>query len=282
MLDALAAVAKAFVYLGVLTAAGGVFAHASLGASNLPDGCPERLVRHGAVLVIVAAASAALLLIFRLGGQFDEPTLSAVFISGTGAATTFQLVGALLLLTPAVDDAPRSPTRLSNAVLLTASFAIHGHAATDGVLSGALALIHVSAVAWWVGSLCLLRAACHGLDQQRVATLLQRFSGFALKVVAALAAAGLTLLIALVDLEDEPWRSPYGQVIAMKLVLVIVVLALAGYNRWRLTPRLLAGDRAAVSELRAMVDRELLLIGAILIVTAILTTYTWPEALGDE
>jgi putative copper export protein len=282
MLDALAAAARALTYAGILTAAGAVFAQASLWQSVPANDPSRRHVRNGALLVIGAVLGGTFVLIFRLGGQFNEPILSAVFASGTGAALLFQLAGAALLLAPAAADDATSPIRLSNAALLTGSLAINGHAASAGLLPGILAFIHVSAAAWWVGSLLLLRAACRDSDPAAVADLVKRFSGLALKVIAALATAGLILLLALVDVAHSPWLTTYGQVIAMKLVLVAVVLALASYNRWRLSPRLYEGDRAAVPELRRMVDRELVVIGAILAVTAILTTFTAPESSEEQ
>jgi putative copper export protein len=56
---------------------------------------------------------------------------------------------------------------------------------------------------------------------------------------------------------------------------------LAAFNKWRLTPRLLAGDGRAAARLRRTIRFELLLGGAILAVTATFTTVTGPPALSD-
>jgi putative copper export protein len=230
----------------------------------------------GALVTIVAALGGALLLIFRLGGQFDEPTLSAVFLSGTGAAICFQLAGSLLILFAMGADNTHRTMRLSDAALAILSFAICGHAATAGGLEGLAAFVHVSAAAWWVGSLWLLRFACAHLELAMVAALVQRFSSIAMFLVGALVIAGLLLLVALVDFARHPLLKPYGQIFVVKLGVVVLVLGLASYNRFRLTPRLLAGDRTAVASLRQMINSELAAIGAILVSTAILTTYTSP------
>jgi putative copper export protein len=277
MLDALAAAARALLYAGVLTGAGAVFAEASLrGSLGAGVHFPAQVQLRGGLVTIIAALVGALLLIFRLGGQFDELTLSAVFLSATGAAICFQLAGTVLILVAMRRDNTDRSIRLSDAALVTLSFAICGHAATAGGLEGAAAFVHVSAAAWWVGSLWLLRFACVHQELAVVARLVRRFSSIALFLVGALVVAGLVLLVSLVDFARHPLLIPYGQVLVVKLGIVILVLGLASYNRFRLTPRLLAGDRTAVTSLQRMINAELVAIGAILATTAILTTYTAP------
>lgn len=277
MLEALAAAAKALLYLGVLYGAGAVFADASLrAAAGSAAASSAQRMRRGAQLTIAAALIAALLLVFRLGGEFDVPTLSAVFLSSYGAALCFQVAGSALVLVAIGEDATDRGMRWFDAALVTASFALCGHAADAGAFGTAVAWLHVSAAAWWVGSLCLLRHACGHLELPAIAALLRRFSGRALKVVAALVAAGGVLVITLLGFTRRPLASAYGQLLFLKIALALAVVGLAGYNRLQLTPRLLAGDQTAVGALRRTIDAELLIIGAVLITTAILTTYTSP------
>jgi hypothetical protein len=156
MLDALAAAVRALLYAGVLTGAGAVFAEASLrGALGTAVHFPAQVMRRAGLVTVVAVLVGALLLIFRLGGQFDEPTLSAVFLSNSGAAICFQLAGSILILVAMGEGNTDRAMRLLDAALVTMSFAICSHAATAGALEGAVALVHVSAAAWWVGSLWL-------------------------------------------------------------------------------------------------------------------------------
>ena len=277
MLDALAAAVKALLYAGVLTGAGAVFAEASLRRSlGAAVDFPARVMLRGGLVTVVATLVGALLLILRLGGQFDEPTLSAVFLSGSGAAICLQIAGSALTLVAMGEDNTDRAMRLLNAALATLSFAICGHAATAGSPEGAVAFVHVSAAAWWVGSLWVLRYACANLELAVVAGLVRRFSSIARFLIGALLIAGLTLLLALVDFARHPLITLYGQILVMKLGVVLLVLGLATYNRFRLTPRLLAGDRTAVASLQQMIDAELVAIGAIIAITAILTVYSSP------
>lgn len=276
MLDALAALAKTLLYAGILSGAGAVFAEATLRGSPDTAHFLAGVIRRCALLTMVACLAGDLLLILRLGGQFDEVTLSAVFSSSSGAATSLQLTGAVLLLTSAGSDSFARGIRLSHAALMTSSFAFNGHAAVIGLADGLVAFLHVSVASWWVGSLWLLRHACGRLAVVDVAQLVRRFSAIATSLIGGLAITGLVLIRVLVDFANDPWLLPYGQILAVKIGLVLVVLTLAGYNKLRLTPRLLVGDSTAAAALRRMIGAELALIGAILVVTVILTTYSSP------
>lgn len=276
MLDALAALTKTVLYAGLLSGAGAALADVSLQRGSETLFATSRIIQRGAIIAIIAALVGALLLAFRLGGQFDAPTLSAVFLSGSGAAISLQVAGCLLLLSATGSDKAARLTRLPNAMLALLSMAIYGHAATAGGQQAAIALVHVSIAAWWFGSLWILKAACTCLPLAEIGVLVQRFSSQALFLVGTLVLAGAVLLLMLVDVARQPWLSPYGRLFAIKLGWVALVLGLAAYNRFRLTPRLLAGDGTAVTAIRRVIDAELLVIGIVLATTAALVTYTSP------
>jgi putative copper export protein len=276
MLDALAAFLKALLYAGLLSCAGVVFAAVTLRSSaEIAHAC-VRIMRRGAIVAVSAAIAGALLLIARLGGQVDEVTLSAVFLSSSGAALCLQLTGAGLLLA-APDDPTAHLTRLSNAAIALLSFAFNGHAAVVGLTEGLVAFVHASAAAWWLGSLWLLQDACTQRERALVVKLVARFSAIASGLIGALAIAGLILIGVLVDFARVPPLGAYEQILAVKIVIVSGALGIAAYNRLRLTPRLLTGDSTAVPLLLRTIRVELFIIGVVLITTAILTTYTSPH-----
>lgn len=277
LLDALAALLKALIYTGVLSCAGGVFAQMTLRPPPNSTLALSQLTRRGAALTILAVLASAGCLFLRLGAAFDTATLSAVFLSSVGAAMCLQIAGAGLLLTGTTSDDSAGATQLSNAMVVTASFAFSGHAAANGFTTGIVAFLHVSLAAWWVGSLWVLRDACSGKESTAVAALLSRFSAIAFGLVGGLVIAGLLLIGALVEFDRDPWLSGYGQLLAVKIGIALVALTLAMYNKFRLTPRLQMGDLRAPHELRRMIGAELVCIALVLATTAILTTYTSPH-----
>ena len=277
MLDALAALLRALTYAGILSCAGAAFAQMTL---RFPPGSRPmllRLMQRGAVLTICATLTSAGCLLLRLGGGLDTTTLSAVFLSSVGAAICLQIAGSALLLSAAYDPSTTHAMQLSNAVLIAASFAFNGHAAAHGLVSGLVAFLHVSFAAWWFAALWILRDACTRLEITDVATLVTRFSAIAFGLVGGLVIAGLLLVGALVAFEDDPWLYGYGRLLAVKIVIAAVALALASHNKFRLTARVAAGDTLALRSLHTTIGAELVCIGAVLVVTAILTTYTSPH-----
>lgn len=275
MLDLLAAILKALLYAALLSCVGAVFASATLRTAGLRE-IAVRISRRGAMAVFAANIAGVIVLLLRLGGSFDSDTLSTVLSSSTGAALFMQITGAILLLTWQ-DDPTAHGARLAFAALMLLSFGFSGHASAVGPFEGLFAAVHVVAAAWWVGSLWLLRFACRHFDLAATSGVVNTFSALAVRIIAALAITGLLLIYVLADLSALPSLTPYEQNLVRKLVLVVGVLGLAAYNKYRLTPRLVNGDIDAQTTLRRSIDVELALIAAILIATAITTTYTSPH-----
>lgn len=279
MLDALAALVKALLYAGLLSCAGVVFAAATLRGVADFDSVTSWVMRRGAWLTLACSAAGAMLLVIRLGAGIDEATLSAVFLSSSGAALCLQFAGAALLLANAGDDSAHL-MRLGNAGIAMLSFAFNGHAATLGITQGLVAFVHAMAAAWWIGSLWLLLWACQSIDRAQAAQLVRRFSAIALGIVGGLVLAGTVLILILVDFERLSELAGYARWLAFKVALAVGVLGIATHNKFRLTPRLASGDALAAGELRQMIRAEMAVIGAVLLATAILTTYASPH-LGE-
>jgi len=264
------------LYAGFLSGVGVVLSSATLGDTGSDPAHAKLMTRRGLGLGVIACLVGVAILILRLGGQLDEVILSAVFASSTGAALVMQLVGAALVLAMP-DDAESQFIRLGGAALILLAFGFSGHAATAGPFQGLFASLHTAAAAWWIGSLWILRHTCER-DSLAVAThLVTRFSTLAVRVVGVLVVTGITLIYSLVDFSTFPALSDYQKNLLGKLALVVAVLSLATYNKFRLTPRLNEGDGTAQESLRRMIDFELIIIGAVLIATAVTTTYTSPH-----
>jgi putative copper export protein len=276
MLELLAALTKFFLYAGAFAGAGAAFASASLGrranggvAGNIP------IIRGGALLAAIAGLAAVAILILQLGGEFMGPAMSAVLSSPTGTALALQLAGAVLLLLFAGAGGLLQIAGLIGGGALLASFGVNGHAAAASPVAGFVAFLHVCAAAWWLGALFLLRPACSALAGADLVALVRRFSRIALVVVGAMVAAGLALVLVLVNFSHG--FTPYAQLLATKIALAALALGLAANNKLALTPQLGGEDRVARKALGQSIVFEIFLIAGVLATTAILTTYTSPH-----
>ena len=178
-------------------------------------------------------------------------------------------------------------------ILACATFGWMGHgAATDGAghaLHLAADIVHALAAAAWIGALVAF-AGLAAPRQQRaerlsaLATALQRFSPIGIGLVAALAVSGLVNAWYLAGADGgAALRDPYGQVLALKLVLFAAMLALAALHRQRSVPALAAWLEAdllprgdALASLRRSLLGEAVLGFAVLAVVAWLGTLPPP------
>jgi len=279
MLELLAAFVKLALYAGCLASAGTVLASASMKA-NLGD-VSERIsptIRMAAVTTLVAAIANVLVLIQRLGGEFSEPVVTAVLESPPAPAAMLQIAGALILIVFAGQNGSAFQLlRLLGAGGVLSSFAVNGHAPSVDMLSGTTAGLHVAAASWWLGALLLLGPACIRLRGDALVDLVRVFSRYAVAIVALLVAAGVLLILALVDFSSDAWFTPYAQLLSLKVVLAGTVLSLAVYNKLRLTPQLLDHDGPGRLLLRQSIGFELLVIAGVLTSSALLTTFTSPH-----
>ncbi|WP_136684832.1 copper resistance CopC/CopD family protein [Falsirhodobacter xinxiangensis] len=116
----------------------------------------------------------------------------------------------------------------------TASAAVAGHAATappQMLMRPAIAL-HVLAAALWIGALPVLAIA---LRTGGGAAALRRFSQMIPWGLGVLLASGCAIAVVQVEQPAALWATAYGRVLLAKLTLVAALLALALWNRHRLT-----------------------------------------------
>jgi copper transport protein len=107
-----------------------------------------------------------------------------------------------------------------------------------------------------------------------------RFSRLAVGAVAVLIVSGL--IMATLQLDGDfvaLFTTPYGQLLLLKLSLVALLLALATYNKFRLTPALTRGERGSVERLARAIRLEIAAVGLILTVTVLLGQSPPPRAL---
>jgi putative copper export protein len=219
------------------------------------------------LLIVSALASCAEILATAasmsgdMAGLFDLGLTRMILQAGEGRATLLRLIGlSLMVPAPAVRRPP--PWALIGALVAATSFAWmgHVHALAEPWLAASVLVLHLLGAAFWLGALMPLLMVSRGADVSRVAATAARFGASALVVVA------------------ELWTSGYGRLVLSKIVLVACLLALAALNHFRLTPGLIEGDGRALRALQKSIRFEIALAGAILIVTAAMTTVAGPAA----
>lgn len=163
---------------------------------------------------------------------------------------------------------------LFSAVVAGLALASSGHAsaAHPQWLMRSAVFLHASAIAAWVGALFPLALALRseaGMDA------LRRFSSGIVLVVAVLLLSGVVLAWVQVETPAALLATAYGRVLLAKLALVAFVFLLAGFNRWRLTRRVDAGDLPAARAMTRIIAIELAAL-VVILGTAALWRFTPP------
>jgi putative copper resistance protein D len=180
--------------------------------------------------------------------------------------------------------------------VICASFAWMGHGAatpgTAGLLHAASDIVHTLAAGVWIGALVvflILLVTDGGQPAEARHSLhaaLHAFSGVGSALVAVLVATGLINSWFVVGLAGLPrlLTTPYGQLLAIKLVLFLGMLGLAAANRFHLTPGLghalerRSPPLAAVAALRRSLVWETALSIAVIALVAWFGTLAPPSA----
>ena len=147
------------------------------------------------------------------------------------------------------------------------AFAASGHAGTAPPqwLSRPLVVVHgVMAVAWLGALVPLIRSVCARPGTTTDVSGLGWFSRWITPVVGGLLLSGLGLACLQLDRPADVWQTDYGQVLGVKLLLVLGLLAIAAFNRWRCTGPVLAGEPVARTRLRRSMMLETVVAVALL------------------
>ena len=152
-------------------------------------------------------------------------------------------------------------------VAIAATFAAAGHGAASGrTVDLAVHATHALTAGVWVGGLVMLLVlrGSLGLD------VLRRFSGLALVSVALLVVTGVANSLRELDEVTQLWSTRYGALLLVKLAVVALALAAAGWSR-----RTLAHDAMPRRSVRV---EGLAVVGVLVLTSALSMTSPPPEA----
>ena len=244
-------IGKVALYVGLFFGVGGVFAiHWFAGGSG-------KALRQVAVTLGAGFAGALLSAGFQGLDTVGEPVprLFAPAVWTAGMTTSFGptvifALAALALAGLALACGPGKDARwISISAVMTAAFALclsgHASAADPQWLMRPAVFLHVAAIAIWAGALLPLLAEFRkGGEAAGVA--LHRFSVFIPWAVLVLAAAGGVLAVVQVRTPAGLVTTAYGIVFLVKLALLVLLFALAAFNRWKLTSGSEKGEPGAI------------------------------------
>jgi copper transport protein len=178
-------------------------------------------------------------------------------------------------------------------LILCPALAGHGSSQSPVVLNFPVNVIHVGAMAIWLGGLATLllvlpaatRSATEPADRGRLlAGPLGRFSNLALAMVVLIMATGLIQAYVYVRHLGDLLSTGYGRAVLAKFLLLLAVIGIAAYNRQTVIPRLRRvaelGDSPGLPGvlLRRALRGEVALLAVVLGVTAALASYSPPVA----
>jgi copper transport protein len=130
--------------------------------------------------------------------------------------------------------------------------------------------VHLSAASLWVGGLIALAVAVWRGAPGLLREAFVRFSRLAVALVGLVLAAGIYLSIVRLPQLSDLWTHEYGQVLLVKIGLVLVVLAWGAVHHFVVRPRLAgAGDGFLVRVGRSVAGESIVAV-AVLLAAAVL------------
>jgi copper transport protein len=240
-------VSRWLLFAGLLTAVGASFFRFFVGP------VPARLLLGAFLLVFVGVSG--LLHDVPVSSRFGGAMVAVAIVAGVGA-----LLAAIAPVFPGLERAP-----FVAAVLLLPGPSIAGHALDRGrsPIEIVADVVHVAAASIWLGGLVALALALRrGGDR---AVTMRRFSNVAVVSVAALGVSGIVRALSELASVSQLWTTGYGRALLVKTGLLVLLVGIGWFNRYRLVPR------AAAGELRRTVAVELMLLAGLVVAVAFLT-----------
>lgn len=158
-------------------------------------------------------------------------------------------------------------------VLIALSFSAAGHAVEQPWLYQSLLTVHVLLTAWWIGLLYPLWLTCHSLTFNEAFLVLERFGQLAIGAVLTLFVGGLYMSYQLTGW-TKLFSYSYGQLLMIKVILVLVILLLAAIHKFALVPQL--KETKDAGKLKRSIFIEKIIGASIFAITTVLTTLVGP------
>jgi copper transport protein len=282
-ISVLFAVTRFFDFALILLIAGGAVALASSLRSASPTLRRRLLAVVGVWATLLVLVSFAGIVLqgadaggFGLGQALHWDSVSTVLDTRFGKVWFAEAVVAAVIAVWAFLDVD---VRLvaAGSVLLVAGPSLSGHPSAGGGLTLFADLAHVAAAAVWTGGLAMVVTALIAAGPDRwplAARAVPRFSRIAVVSVAVLIVAGVVNAYEEVGAWRGFWDTTYGNLLLVKIALVLPLLALGAYNNRYAVPRL-SQEITTPDEQRRFLQvagAELAIVVAVVAVTSVLVS----------
>jgi copper transport protein len=270
--------ARWFFYAGLIGLVGG----AAIGVSCFASWPGRRAtwLLAGAWLVAILASVAIAATQARAAHVAFGQLLGSTFGHQLAVRAVPLLIGALLLVIPPLRRRRRAAVVVGAAGLVAMWGDVtdsHAAAATrDELLKMATQWVHFAAAAIWVGGLVMVLVGLAGLAASERRTVARRFSAIALVSVIVLAASGTLRAIDEVGTWHALTSTSFGQAILVKSALLLVLVGLGAFNRYRSIPAVEQSPRSLLTVGRI----EVAVVAVVLVATAILQGLAPPASVA--
>ena len=228
----------------------------------------------------VGAATSLLMVLSvagNLGGDIAsvvEPLMLQLALeSKLGVGYLTALIGFMgMLITHRLKSYANSVGLLVSSAAILLSFTMSGHSQSGGFLTQSLLIIHLFGIVFWLGALFPFRWMCLQPDQHNLKIVAHRFGVLAMGYVGLLLGAGLGYAYLLLGDVSLLFTTKYGNVLLVKVLLVVSLLSLAALNKFMLVPTLKSRQTTAVMRFHKSVQFEIAISLIILTASSLLTT----------
>ena len=236
-----------------------------------------QLSRKTALIGIITSVLLIFSVAGNLGGDFvsviDILMLQLAIQSKSGISYLTVFAGfVIMLLTHKIKETAQKKTFLIGSVTVLFSFTLAGHAQLSGVFTQLLLILHLLGIAFWLGSLLPFRWICLQSDVSNLSSIAHRFGVIAMVYVSLLLITGITYAYTLLGKLSHIFTTSYGNVLLVKIVLVISLLCLAAFNKFKAVPALEKNPLQGLKQFKSSVQFEIVLALFILSSSSLLTT----------
>jgi copper resistance protein D len=238
---------------------------------EMPARAARILFASAATLALVSAIAWLSLVAGQMSGDWREtldPAAIRVVATGTafGKIAVWRIAGLGALWLLCFFPSPsRNRIAAVIAALLLGALGLTSHAAASsgdfGLMRAANDAIHLLAAGFWLGGLIVLAAlmARHHREPASLRGPFHLFSAWGTYAVALLVLSGISNAASILPVQSVSSHNAYADILAIKITLALVMIALAVINRMQLVPALGGGENKVTRFLARSVGAELVL-----------------------